>query len=331
MMVTVLMPVYNAARFLRQAIDSILQQQFTDFELVIINDGSTDDSEKIILSYTDPRIRYHKQQNAGVAATLNKGIGLAKGNYIWRHDADDISLPHKLGTAVAYLKQHPDVALCACQVAFMTERGKVAKDFRQPNDKSFDGLPVMEVTRDKFDPYCPITHGTVLVLTSVMRDLGGYRKEFVTGEDVDIWLRLIQKHRAVVLHQVLSYHRLSASSATKVHGWKNAFFRNLSFKFFDQRASFGKDDLQRGEPVVLPEAPEMKPALAAGGNRFRSDLLLYKYPLHLNAGDLRTAAGLVRESIRDGWKIKYTWKAIILPLLGKKIIQKGVAIKNKFK
>jgi len=111
--ISVLMPTYNAAPYLREAIDSILGQSFTDFEFLIINDGSTDKSEEIIWSYTDPRIRYVKNdENLKLIATLNKGIALCKGKYIARMDADDISLPNRLERQYNFMEQHLDVGIC---------------------------------------------------------------------------------------------------------------------------------------------------------------------------------------------------------------------------
>ncbi len=330
--VSIIFPVYNADPFLRAAMDSILGQTFTNFEVIVLNDGSTDKSEELILSYVDSRIKYHHQQNSGVAAALNKAVSLAAGRYLWRHDADDISLPEKLATQVSFLNDHPDVALCACQVAFMTENGKVAWNFRQPNDKSFAAKTVMEVTREKFNPYSPVTHGTVLMRSEVMRELGGYRAEFVTGEDIDLWLRLIQHHRAVVLHQCLSLHRLSSSSATQVHGWKNKFFRELAFEYYDQRMALGTDDLQRGKAIVLPQTPVRKESVVnPPGKNYRHDILSYLYPLHLNAGDYATSLKMIRHAVRDGWKNSQTWKKIFFPIIGKKNISKLVSVKKTLK
>jgi glycosyltransferase involved in cell wall biosynthesis len=329
-LISVLMPVYNAADFLKASIGSILAQTYKNFELIIINDGSTDGSEAVVQSFADPRIKYYYQANAGVANTLNRGISLAAGDYIWRHDADDISLPAKLEKELAFLEDHPEFSLCACQVAFMTESGKVAWSYRQPANKVFGDQPFIEVTRAHFDPYSPITHGTVLVRTGVMQALGGYRAAFITGEDVDCWLRLIQGHRAAVINQCLSFHRLNKTSATQVHGWKNEFFRNLAFKLYDQRVSSEPDDLQRNRKIVLPEAPPGSPQ-AAAGRRFRNDLLLYQYPLSLNAGDWPAAIRIVQLAVKDGWKLSQTWKAILLPLLPKNIIAAAIKIKRLFK
>jgi glycosyltransferase involved in cell wall biosynthesis len=328
--VSVIMPVYNAAPFLRQAIDSILNQSYNDFELILINDGSTDDSEAIIKQYADPRIRYFHQPNAGVAATLNKGIGLATGKYIWRHDADDISLPAKLETEVRFLESHPDYALCAVQVAFMTENGKPAWSFRQPANEYFGGARYIRVEKAHFSPYSPITHGTVLMKTSVARELQGYRNEFITGEDVDLWLRLIQLHKAAVPGECLSLHRLNKNSATQKHGWKNEFFRNLALHYYDQRQSAGLDDLQAGKkiPVPSPIADPVAGPPAVKGRTFRNDLLLFLLPLHVDAKDWKGVRVIVRYALRDGWRLKRTWRTILFALMGKRLVNTGVKIKR---
>jgi glycosyltransferase involved in cell wall biosynthesis len=333
-LVSVVMPVYNSEPFLKEAIDSVLAQSVRDFELILINDGSTDRSEEIIRSYSDPRIRYFFHSNAGVARTLNRGLSLAQGSYIWRHDADDISLPTKLEEELKLLQQNPDIVLCACQVAFMTERGKIAWNYRQPESSWFGNAPFKEVTRQDFAPYSPITHGTVLARRDALLQLDGYRPEFITGEDLDLWLRLIHRHKAVVLNACLSLHRLSANSATKKHGWKNRFFRELSFTYYEQRCLGGIDDLQAGNPPVLPAPPvaaEYQEGRSSAGRLFRPDMLLYYYPLHLDAKDWKGMREILRFSLRDGWRLKSTWRAILFPLMGKKGVAAGVRIKKWFK
>jgi glycosyltransferase involved in cell wall biosynthesis len=117
--VTVLMPVYNVADYVAEAINSIIQQTFTDFELLIINDGSTDSTREEVLKFTDCRIRFvENEQNIGLANTLNKGIELARGAYIARMDGDDISLPHRIEKQVAVLDQHPDIDVCGAGYRF---------------------------------------------------------------------------------------------------------------------------------------------------------------------------------------------------------------------
>jgi glycosyltransferase involved in cell wall biosynthesis len=110
--VTILMPVYNAEKYLRQAIDSILNQTYKDFIFLIINDGSSDNSENIILSYSDKRIRYENNEtNIGVLKTLNKGLGLTKTEFIVRMDADDIAVSERLEWQVEFMDNNPDIGI----------------------------------------------------------------------------------------------------------------------------------------------------------------------------------------------------------------------------
>src|SRR4030067_2908226 len=111
--ISVIMPVHNGETFLREAIDSVLNQTFTDYEFIIIDDASKDTTADIIKSYTDPRINYIKNDNNfGVTRSLNIGLKLARGKYIARMDHDDVSLPERLETQAAFLNQHPEIVAC---------------------------------------------------------------------------------------------------------------------------------------------------------------------------------------------------------------------------
>ena len=115
--ISIILPAYNAEKYLAPAIESILQQSFKDFEFIILNDGSTDNTEKIILSYTDSRIKYIKnEKNLKLIKTLNKGIELAKGKYIARMDADDIALPTMLEECYTFFETHPEYSIVAPSV-----------------------------------------------------------------------------------------------------------------------------------------------------------------------------------------------------------------------
>ena len=326
--VSVILPVYNASQFLEKAIDSILSQTYLNFELIIINDGSTDNSENLILNYGDPRIKYHFQDNAGVASTLNKGISLACGDYIWRHDADDISLPNKLEKQVNFLIENPEYSLCATQVAFMTENGKVAKDFKMPGDSYFLNERYVKVERSHFNPYCPITHGTVLVKTELLKEIGGYRKEFITSEDIDAWLRFLEIGSAAVIHEVLSFHRLSSNSATQIHGWKNQYYREKALEFFDKRSLGEKDDLELGRTLQVPESnPFYLKIKIKSGKNFRNDLIHFLVPLYKNANDKRLYWSSIVLFIKEGFRIGNTYKQLLIHFLGNKVVKRIVKIK----
>ena len=114
-LVSVILPAYNAERFLKESIDSILAQTYRNFELIVLNDGRTDRTEEIVLSYSDPRIRYVKnEQNLKLIKTLNKGIDLAKGEYIARMDADDVSVPTRFEEEVYKFEEDPTLGIVSC-------------------------------------------------------------------------------------------------------------------------------------------------------------------------------------------------------------------------
>ena len=120
--VAVLMSVYNGEKYLREAINSILSQTFNDFEFLIINDGSTDGTADILKSYTDSRIKIiNNEKNIGLTKSLNKGLKIAKGEYIARQDADDISMPERLKEEVAFLEIHKDYAVVGTFVKILNE------------------------------------------------------------------------------------------------------------------------------------------------------------------------------------------------------------------
>ena len=122
-LVSILMPVYNTAPYLREAMDSMLAQTFTDFELIVLDDCSPDNAQEILDTYTDPRIvRYRGERNVGLANVLNVGMEMARGKYIARMDSDDISLPDRLKVQVEYLESHPDIDLCSCAMQLFGAR-----------------------------------------------------------------------------------------------------------------------------------------------------------------------------------------------------------------
>lgn len=203
--VTVLMPVYNAEKFLKEAIDSILNQTFPNFEFLIIDDGSTDSSAAIIHSYKDERIRFIKNEtNLGITATLNKGIDLAKTELIARMDADDISYPERLHKQYNHFQQYPDIALLSTWA-------------REVNEKR---VPVVtEKFKSEFFYYtltfdCWIYHPTVMYKRSAVLDAGKYQASYT--EDFDLWWRLSRKYKIYNYPEVLLDYRLTNESLSKV-------------------------------------------------------------------------------------------------------------------
>ena len=326
------MPAYNAGRFIEAAVNSILDQTFQDFELIILDDGSNDDTVAIIQGYSDHRIRLIQKDNEGVATTLNRGIELSQGEYIWRHDADDVSTPDRLAQQVQFLNKHHDVLLCSTQIAFMTERGNIARNKKQPKSVWFDGQPWKVVGFDDFSPYSPVTHATILVRSSILRELKGYRVQFKTAEDTDLWLRMMEFGKLVVLNQCGYYVRLSASSATAVHGWKNEFYRELAKTYFQQRQLGRADDLEAQGFIQEPTHPiDPNGPAPKSGTTFRADLLNFHYAVHLDARDWRECGRIIWLAWRSGWRRIEVYKAIFLPLLPQAFVNMVTSTKARFR
>lgn len=178
--ITVLMPVYNGEHYLREAIDSILEQTLSDFELLIINDGSTDESEKTILSYDDDRIRYVKNEsNLKLIATLNKGLQLSRGKYIARMDADDIAAPTRLAKQLEFMESHPAVGICGTWFESFGSTNSVVK---YPISDS--GIRYMALYQ------CPFCHPTVMLRTELIRNHElEFSHDYPHAEDYEFWLR----------------------------------------------------------------------------------------------------------------------------------------------
>lgn len=205
--VSVILPAYNAEKYIKEAVDSILGQTFMNFELIVINDCSKDSTEQILLSYTDPRLVYVKnEQNLGVAGTLNKGLSLAKGTYIARMDADDISLPERFRKQVSYLDAHPDVAVLGTAVEIFGEG--MSSQIRQ-----FSQMPE-QMKVDLFFS-CGLAHPSVMMRADVIRTLGGYDKAFEGLEDYELWCRVAQEHQVTTLPEVLFRYRVHPGQVTK--------------------------------------------------------------------------------------------------------------------
>ena len=201
--VTVLMPVYNAERCLREAINSILSQTFDDFEFLVIDDGSTDGSAAIIQSCTDPRRRFvQNPRNLGLTATLNLGLGMAQGKYIARMDADDVSLPERLAKQVAFLDMHPDVGI----VGVWAEAFGDAQ-FRIPHP------PDAETIRAKLLFDSALVHPAVLMRRAFLDTHHLRYQPLGHFEDYELWQRAARLFPLANIPEILFRYRVSGGSA----------------------------------------------------------------------------------------------------------------------
>ena len=198
--VSVLMPVYNAAAYLNQAVDSVLSQTYADFELVILNDGSVDLSEQIILSYSDERIKYYKnEQNEGLIKTLNKGIGLCCGKYIARMDADDISALDRLKKQVDFLEKNPDIVIVGSDATRIDENGKYLRT------KIYYCQADLMSTKLFFTNV--FAHSSILIKRDIIVEFG-YSEDYPIAEDYFLWTQIASKYKVANINEPLIYYRV---------------------------------------------------------------------------------------------------------------------------
>lgn len=223
--ISVVMSAYNAAPFLKECIDSILTQTFEDFELIVVDDGSTDHSVEIIQSYTDTRIRLIKSEHNYIQS-LNKGIGLAKGKYVARMDADDIMFPERLEEEFNFMEEHPDIDVC----------GSYVKVF---NGQDIYSLPMPIKHNDiaaTMVIQCPFYHPTVMLRMEKIRNLFFandkcclYDAQYKYGEDYALWVKLLKHNfRFGGVPKALLYYRISNQQITSAHKDElNAFAKQV--------------------------------------------------------------------------------------------------------
>ncbi len=201
------MPVYNAERYIEEAIESILAQTFRDFEFVIIDDGSTDGSLGVLERYAklDKRIRLVSRPNTGMVGALNEGLRLSKGEFIARMDADDISLPGRLVSQVQYLSSNADVVCLSGDYEYMDAKGRSLTFIHLPKEEH-------EIARNALAGCPPLCHGCAMIRRNALIEIGGYDARLWPAEDVDLYLRLGEVGRLANLDEVLLRVRLHGES-----------------------------------------------------------------------------------------------------------------------
>jgi len=234
-LVSIIMPVYNAGDFLSSAIQSILDQTFTDFELLIIDDGSTDNSASVIRQYTDSRIIFSSQANKGLTGTLNDALSKCRGTYIARMDQDDISEPQRIAQQVAYLEQHPEIGVLGTTTYIMTHEGR-----------AFKGNPTM-LNNDEIQLQLlyqtPFSHGSIMFRRGLILSLTAPIYEPINGnaEDYGLWSRLAQVTNLANIVEPLYGWRdnptgMTNSGATRQQTFAKAIAeRNLSLPHFQKK------------------------------------------------------------------------------------------------
>lgn len=291
------MSVYNGDRYLTEAVESILAQTFTDFEFIIINDGSTDKSLAILEGYAkqDKRIRLINQQNIGLAKSLNKAISLAKGELIARMDADDIALPERFERQVEYLDRNPDCLALGCDVLQI----------------DMDGAPIckmgLPLSHEKIEAELlqghggAVRHPAVMMRRDMVVKIGSYREKFQMTEDLDLFLRLAEMGRLANLPDTLLEYRLHLSSVNFAKHQKQA--QEVVRVLEEAYASRGLR-----EPVRLPPWRFKQPTPEANHRTWAE--------MALNDGNLATARKHAFLALTKKPYSRQSWKMMLRTIKG---------------
>jgi glycosyltransferase involved in cell wall biosynthesis len=200
--VSVVMPTWNGERFLRPAIESILNQTFRDLELIIIDDGSTDSTPRILADFKDKDKDGHlivltNQRNLGIAGATNRGLAAARGEYVALQDHDDISLPHRLQTQLDFLQSHPAIALVGSAATLIDENGVAYDEYIEPEED-------IEIKWEMLFR-CPISHTSVMTRRRLLLDVGGYSTETMlkVASDYDLLSRIVMRYQVANITEPL--------------------------------------------------------------------------------------------------------------------------------
>jgi len=237
--VSVLLPVYNGAPYLAAAIQSILDQTHGDWEMIIVNDGSVDASAEIIMQFQDARIRYFDQENRGLAATLNRAIGLARGAYLARQDQDDLSFPDRLHKQVTFLDAHPDVGMLGSWAEIWNGNRLTGRLLAHPTDDASLKFHLL------FDN--PFVHSSMMIRRCILDEVGGYSEDpsRQPPEDYELWSRVGRRFRVANLPETLVAYREVQGSMSRMGD--RPFVRNL--------ITISAENIARasGQPATAPE------------------------------------------------------------------------------
>jgi len=295
--ITVLLAVYNGQQYLRAAVESVLSQTFTQFEFLIIDDGSTDGSLNILREYAraDGRIRLVTRPNKGLTVTLNEGISLAKGEYLARMDADDICMPRRFERQLGYMKDHPECVLVGSRVELMDP----------------EGLPIREMcleqTHEEIDAAhlnrgWPVVHPAAMIRLSALKQVGGYRDEFNTLEDLDLFLRLAEVGKLANLPDVLLHYRQHFASVTHSREQKQNEIRQA---IYDQTRA------RRGLP------PDRPPVNIRTTPRQPHEQHHFWAWSALKAGNTRTAIKHAFKTVRQAPFSLNSWRLLVCAIRGR--------------
>jgi glycosyltransferase involved in cell wall biosynthesis len=269
------MSVYNGERFLCQALDSILRQTFADFELIVIDDASTDGTASILDRYAEPRlVRIRNDENLGLTRSLNRGLAASRGALIARQDADDISAPDRFRQQVAFLDDHPEIGLLGTRYELIDQNERVLEVVPVPTADS--------ELQDRLLHLNPFCHGSVMLRRECLEKAGGYRELFRVTQDYDLWLRMAECCKLANLDGVLYRFRFDGETISRKKAELQLAYHRLALELTAQRRTSGREGPIPGD--VLSACPPEPQRLL--GNYRRAAYLFYSADQPAAAGEL---------------------------------------------
>lgn len=235
--VSVVMSVYNGERHLREAVDSILSQSLSDFEFIVVDDGSTDDTWQILTSYDDPRVvLVRNQENVGLTISLNRALEMARGEYIARMDADDVSLPERLSAQVQFLDATEDVGLVSCPFIEIDQESHEVRLFPLPATDD-------DIMANLLGGRNCLSHGATVFRRECVEQVGAYRDQFQFAQDYDLWLRIAEHYKVANLEQPLYERRITPGMISTAEKPAQDECARRALEFAEERVTRGKDRL----------------------------------------------------------------------------------------
>lgn len=234
--VSVVVAVHNGERYLEASLESLLKQTFGDFELLVVDDDSTDRTPEILsrLSKQDARIRLIRQERCGQTASLIRAMRQARGAYLARQDADDLSHPERFERQLCYFEAHPSVAALGCATEMIDEEGWVCGvvPMRHGIARVRRGLMTLKAT---------MVHSSIMMRRQAYEAVGGYRDVFCVSQDIDLWLRMVQRYDVDNLPERLVQWRVSRDGIYASQREKQLKYGGVALAFARERARFGED------------------------------------------------------------------------------------------
>jgi glycosyltransferase involved in cell wall biosynthesis len=283
--VSVVLPVRDGERFVREAVESVLAQTYADLELIVVDDGSADATPEILRGFRDDRLRVLRQEPAGLVAALRRGVAEARAPLVARMDADDVSEPTRLERQVELLERRPRVGMVAAWTAVIDEEGRELR--REVLPPAHEDLARRLLLRN------PFQHGSVVVRRDALEAAGGYRDDYGANEDYDLWRRLARSWELACVPGVLYRYRVHGGAVTQTdperierrERLRAELWRDYDARAYDVRGTvararaadpqiragleadqraLAREALRRGRPVLAAKALAAALALSRG-------------------------------------------------------------------